>query len=381
MTEKPLQPLALFPSLPSATAPSATAPSAAESSAAESSADASRNGPPGDRPRSRRALRLLCLTEMVAVVPYLALKVHWVTGGTTGLGDGALADAPAFFWLNMLTVGLAVGALGVGVFLAGARSLRAPAWPLLLPTWVGTGLLVPVVLAAPVAGLVLLLGADGGGEAQAAGSGQAPLVQPWVFGVVYTGFTVQGLALVAALALWVRARWGGALTEPVGSRASAPGPGAVARTVAAAASATVLAAAVLHGLWAAGAEVPLFERDALPLGVGVRLTEGVHVIAAVCAALGLWALLRPAGRRVRTGTVMTAVWIGTGVLFTGAGWTLLTSVVGPGGTGDVLRAPTPVELLWAVQMAAAVLIAAVAVRAFAVTAGGRSPAGAARAGG
>ncbi|NEE28586.1 hypothetical protein G3M53_24405, partial [Streptomyces sp. SID7982] len=73
--------------------------------------------------------------------------------------------------------------------------LRVPAWLLVLPMWVASGLLLPIMTAFPVQLVVRLLG-GGGGRPVGEGSSE-PFLDPWVFGVVYGGFIVQGVALGA----------------------------------------------------------------------------------------------------------------------------------------------------------------------------------------
>ncbi len=82
---------------------------------------------------------------------------------------------------------------------------RVPAWLLVLPMWVASGLLLPIMTAYPLQLAVRLLGGDGG---RPAGGGAEPFLEPWVFGVVYGGFILQGLTLGALFTLYAGERWG-----------------------------------------------------------------------------------------------------------------------------------------------------------------------------
>ncbi|MFD5037621.1 hypothetical protein ACFWNI_11030 [Streptomyces sp. NPDC058377] len=67
---------------------------------------------------------------------------------------------------------------------------RVPAWLLALPMWAATGLLLPIMTGYP---LQLLVSAVGAGGEPAPGASTRAFVDEWVFGVVHSGFIVQGL--------------------------------------------------------------------------------------------------------------------------------------------------------------------------------------------
>jgi hypothetical protein len=95
---------------------------------------------------------------------------------------------------------------------------------LLAPAWLGTGLLLPLVAGAVV--MVLGAGLGGGADGDGGDAGTAfGGIQPWVFVLVYSGFTGQGLALAVALGSHARARGGRLLGARTGEVLAGSPPG------------------------------------------------------------------------------------------------------------------------------------------------------------
>jgi hypothetical protein len=103
----------------------------------------------------RQASRLIRLRRIcgygaaIAVTPYLLIKIVWTFGlflPTEQMGDAS--------WriINAVTAILAM--IGILLAMAFCRPWgeRLPAWLVALPIWIGTGLLVPMLLIAPVLG-------------------------------------------------------------------------------------------------------------------------------------------------------------------------------------------------------------------------------------
>ncbi|MFV0130504.1 hypothetical protein ACLGI4_22810 [Streptomyces sp. HMX112] len=151
---------------------------------------------------TRGAQRALVL---VACVPCLSLKTAWLAGSRIGIPDGGvlLEHRGVIAAANGLTLLMDACAVVLALLLTQRWGLRAGAWPLALPMWVATGLLAPVVAGFPAQLAAGFLGGDEG----APGSGE-PFLDGWVFGVVHSGFLVQGLAPGALLVLYARDRWG-----------------------------------------------------------------------------------------------------------------------------------------------------------------------------
>jgi hypothetical protein len=135
---------------------------------------------------------------VAATVPYLALKVAWLSGGTVGLADpGFFSDRPEYAVGNLLTVGMDAVAVLIALSFAHPWGLRLPAWVVLFPMWVATGFLVPIVVFVPFAPIAF--------DDLAANSG--PL-RGWVYLFVYIGLAAQGLLLSAAFDMYCASRWG-----------------------------------------------------------------------------------------------------------------------------------------------------------------------------
>lgn len=247
-----------------------------------------------------------CYLTIAACLPYLTLKVLWLSGRSIGATDAAGAATltdPRHIVGNLVTVGMELVAIGLVLALTYSWGRRLPAALVLVPVWVGTGLLAPLVLGLP---LGLVAEAVGGGAAAPADNGLAG----WVFAVVYGGFIVQAVGLLTAFlgyaldrwpqVFWIRTPQLGASTARQRRRAT------VAATVAA-------GYAVLLGVWTVAGP-----RWGGPEGFDavaqrtVLLATGLVVLGgtvAVLALLGRWG----------TGRILVPLvvaWLGTGVIVT-----------------------------------------------------------------
>ena len=148
------------------------------------------------------------------------------------------------FVLNLVTAGMDVIAIALALAFTHAWGQRIPAWLVLPPAWVATGLLVKFVLAVPlITAAGMLMGRslpDPGGP-----------VRSWVYVLVYTEFVGMGMGLAAAFVAYARVRWSGAFD----STANAVTHRTRRVQVPLANSAALMAGAVgaLHLGWALGA--------------------------------------------------------------------------------------------------------------------------------
>ncbi|TDQ05102.1 hypothetical protein [Labedaea rhizosphaerae] len=219
---------------------------------------------------------------ILGALPYLALKTLWLTGNPVGLTDPGFANDSSLRALNLATGGMDAVAILVALALTQNWGQRLPAWVVLVPIWIGTGFLTPILLMAP---LIF--------------TEQAHLpLESWVQPLVYSGFVWQGAALLLAFVLYVRVRW------PWLARARRR---AKARTV------TSLAGAVL-GLFVAWAEFA----DGRALD-GFLALAGVLGVSAIVE--GWWA-----GGLVWPPAV--AGWVGTGAMFSWGAWGVVNVVGG-----------------------------------------------------
>lgn len=151
------------------------------------------------------ARRIVAVVAIVALLPYIVLKVLWLSGSSIGMVPGAgnehMQDVRMEIG-NVITVGLAV--IGVVVVLALTRrwGMRLPWFLLTIPAAAATGGLAPIALGLPLG--VALQAVTQSGIVSSGGEGD---LLPGVFAVVYGGFAVYGIALAVLFADYVQRRW------------------------------------------------------------------------------------------------------------------------------------------------------------------------------
>jgi hypothetical protein len=151
--------------------------------------------------------RIVVVAAVVALAPYLVLKVLWLAGSRIGMVPGVashMGDARMQIG-NVITVGLAVCGVAVVLALVSRWGRRLPWWTVVLPAAVATGALAPIALGLP---LGALLQAVIRGDVSSGGEGD---LLPGVFFVVYGGFAVYGIALAILFADYVQRRWSAVL--------------------------------------------------------------------------------------------------------------------------------------------------------------------------
>ena len=261
--------------------------------------------------RSGLARLVIGYGAIVCALPYLALKIIWLTGGQLGVANPALMRDLAT--LNIVTALMDVVYIGIVLAFTHEWGLRIPAWLLLPPMWVASGLLARFVVAVPIVTI---------SQAFAVGSTRVPPggpVEPWVYTVVYSGFTGMGVGLMCAFALYAHARWSAVFgSGPLAGRLDVHVPLAIIAALMA------VAGSAVHLAWAFGGTIGL--RPDLAAG----RTLSSYVLNAIDAAMGIGAasgiLLMVLGRDRRIpyrAAVVTAAWIGSGFLFAWALWHLI----------------------------------------------------------
>lgn len=262
--------------------------------------------------------RTAAIVAVAAMLPYLTLKILWLTGSSLGVSDPGLMTDPAMIGLNAMTFGMDAVALLLALAFTARWGMRLPAPLVLLPLWVGTGLLSVIVVAAP------LVVASAGTAAFSVGP-----IAPWVYMTVYSGFLTQGIGLMAAFALYARDRWPAPFTTATDLAFPSP-----TRPLQAILAWSALPVAVVVGgvrlVWA-------FQG---PPTAAVQ--NGLKGLLAVAGAAALVALVRRRGHGPFRRPLVLA-WLGSGSLF---GWglyaMLVRSVGGPlaagtGGAGDLVE--------------------------------------------
>ncbi|GII05933.1 hypothetical protein [Planobispora takensis] len=265
------------------------------------------------------ALRTTAVVVAAAgTLPYITLKVTWLTGGRLGINDPSLTSDGGFFGLNLLTLGMDAVALLVALAFLRPWGRRIPAGLVLLPMWVGIGLLAPLPLLAPLSALAAAL------EKGAVVPAGAP-VAGWVYLVVYTGFICQGIGLTAGFLHHARHRWPTVFEARTSDGAAgAAGPARELQTfVAWGAVAVAAVLAVIDLGWSLGAEYGLTAEMIAQRGFGARMQDAVNAVLAVAAAAGLLTVVRRRSDRPLWVPVAVA-WVGSGGMF---GWSLWSMIV------------------------------------------------------
>ncbi|WP_157087305.1 hypothetical protein [Piscicoccus intestinalis] len=144
----------------------------------------------------------LAAVAVAACVPYVALKIAWLAGSDVGVRTDALGSGTMQV-ANTLTLVMELVAAALAVALVRPIGLRIPAPLVLVPMAVGTGLLGGILVLLPIEAALALTGLA---EAPRAPDAE-PLIAGWVYAVVYAGFAVLGLALLAIFAIHVKRRW------------------------------------------------------------------------------------------------------------------------------------------------------------------------------
>lgn len=264
-------------------------------------------------PRARWAISLLAV---VGTLPYLILKLMWVSGSRVGLTDPDFGESTSMLVANLATLGLEATAVLLALAFVLPFGQRLPGWLVLLPMWIGTGLLAPMLLIVP---LQLLMGTPAA-SAEAAAS---PIAD-WVYAMVYVGFTWQAVFLLTGFVLYANARWGGPLdwTAPLAGW-SGPRPAARER---------VLAGLALGGLVVGGLALAVqasgpFEPPAPNLLGYAVLTAG--------AVIGLALLAVPTSLRWPRWIAICLAWLGTGAMTAWAAYLLVLLVTPVELVGDI----------------------------------------------
>ncbi|ORT57562.1 hypothetical protein [Streptomyces sp. CB03238] len=292
--------------------------------------------------RARRVLRALAIASCV---PYVSLKIAWLSGSRVGIPDGsALLDNPGIMAaLNLATVLMDAAVVVLALLFTQRWGLRVRAWLLAFPMWVATGLLGPIMVGFP---LQLLTARDT--------APREPFLDEWVFSVVYGGFIVQGLTLGTLFALYARDRWSrvwrGSVRE-LSPTLFRP----VDRVTAVAASALLLVPSALHLLWISGSPHGLSAGRIAERSGDFSVLEGVRLLFAAVAVAGVLMLVFRLGRALPVKVPLALAWIGTGGVGCWGGW-LLLSVLVP--QTDPANEPTALmTLAYAGEMITGVLLA------------------------
>lgn len=274
---------------------------------------------------SRSPSRVLRALAIAACVPYIALKIAWMSGSRIGIPDGStlLEDRTAMIVGSAESALLDAIVVVLVLLLTQPWGRRAPVWLLIPPVWAATGLLSPIMVGYP-----LQLGARllGGSTASSGGPADRPFLDGWVFTVVYTGFIVQALALAALFALYARARWGHVWRGPVSGLAEHGPARGVQRATALMASAVMLVPLTSHLLWATGSTNGLTAPQIADRTSDFYALEAAYVLFAVMTVTGLLLIAFPRADALPLRLPLSLAFVGSAALACWGGYLMLTAL-------------------------------------------------------
>jgi hypothetical protein len=306
-------------------------------------------------PARSSVTRLLIGYGVVAcALPYLALKIVWIAGGQVGVADPAIMREPTMVTLNVVTAVMDVVAIAMALAFTHQWGLRIPAWLLLPPMWVATGLLSRFVIAVPAVMVV---------QAFTRESTRAPVggpVQPWVYLVVYSGFTGMGIGLVLAFALYASARWAAVFSDQ--NRGPNLGPARAALGLVANVAALLAAASsALFLAWALGATIGLRADLVAGRTFSSYLLNAIDAAMGFAAAAGILIMAHGRGRLTGHWIVVSLTWVGSGSLFAWGLWHLINVLGDTALVRERAQGMAVVNLMSLVRLIAGLLIGLVSL--------------------
>lgn len=141
---------------------------------------------------------------VLSTLPYVTLKLLWLTGSTIGLKDPEAVTGGAMEAANTVTLLMELTGAGLAVALVLQVGRRIPTFFVQVPMFVGTGLLGGILAVLPIQAVRSLVTTPT--TAQTAAEAADP-IEGWVYTMVYGGFGVLGLSLLTIFALHSWDRW------------------------------------------------------------------------------------------------------------------------------------------------------------------------------
>lgn len=249
----------------------------------------------------------LAAVAVLATLPYVGLKVLWLTGSTIGLKDPDALSGGAMEAANAITLLMELTAAGLAVALVLDVGRRIPGFLVQVPMFVGTGLLGGILVLLPIEAIRAVVSSPSTEQTVAAGDDP---IEGWVYSMVYGGFGVLGLSLLAIFALHSWDRW----IRPGGwtTRLSEWAPITPAQR----------RLTIAHGL---GMIAICLAELVVSVRAGLFGSHGVvAVLMAVVSSAGLTALALRAPGPLRGSTALVMAYVGAAVV---AAWGLYFAVV------------------------------------------------------
>jgi len=277
-------------------------------------------GPPQRTGRARLVVGYLAIA---AILPYFTLKLFWIAGSTVGISTVSPLGAAVVRGGNTVTAAMEVVAIVIILAFTHSWGLRAPAWLVLAPTWVGIGLLAPFIFTGSVVAVASLTGSSAVGDGSLA---------PWVGPLVYGSFGAQAIGITASFTLYARDRWPRVFRSRIADHPTGPYQSVLILFVWLITG--MLAVVVLaRSSWALGSTSGLSPRLIGARGVAEALADAGTALFAIAAAVGLLALVYRRPPQRATWVPVTLAWVGGGAVFGNGLYPTMLLVAGAGGSG------------------------------------------------
>lgn len=282
----------------------------------------------GSGRRIRHYRAVIGWVAVLAPAPYLALKVAWIAGSSAGITDPVLLIDPAYRIANIASIVADLIEVAVALALTRRFGRGLPAPLILVPIWVATGFLAPIIILTPAG-------------APLANADSAQGLSPWVYAVVYASFTAQGLVLLAAFTLYAVDRWGRLESARSVNHASTQ------RLVAAICVLGCLALSASYLCWAVGIAYPPGRLSAVD-----RLTLAVYAVFALAAAAGVAASGQPTTTVARRWSALAALWLGSSSMFSWGAYYLALAAWRPGQATPQLAVAAAIKIALSIVLVA-----------------------------
>ena len=298
------------------------------------------------------AARILRALAITACLPYLVLKIAWVSGSRVGIPDGSslLDHHTTMVVANSASVLLDSMVVVLALLLTRSWGRRAPAWLLVVPVWAATGLLSPIVVGYPLQVLARIFG---GAAAPAAGPDARPFLDEWVFTVVYTGFILQAVALGALFVPYARRRWGRLWRGPVSGTADRGPTLAAQRATALMAAALTLEPLTAHLLWATGSTRGLAPGQVSGRSSDFYSLEAAYVLFALATLAGVLLIAFPRAGSLPLRIPLSLTFVGSAALACWGGWMMLSGLIN---RDPAQRVTELMNLTYSMQVLAGMLV-------------------------
>jgi len=268
-----------------------------------------------EQPKSQllKRRRIWGYGSAIAITPYLLIKIAWTFGFF--MPTEQMSDAS---WRTANAVTMILAAVGILLAMAFSRPWgeRLPGWLVALPVWVGTGLLIPMLLLAPVLGPAAMI------RDQEAGASNI-----WAYEQIFVMVSLVGVGICLPIAFvgYAKARWPEALGGPVNFEGLQGNSQQLQLTLARLVAAGCILLGVIKMYWAAGGIVGIYPAMLESRDVWWRL---LSLSTGVWAFAGAWGLLVLTTRRGSSRFLppMAAAWVSSGMLFSYNLFSLLSAI-------------------------------------------------------